>query len=53
MQYRSRFHIFNSFGNALLFRDIYEGRLGKISANIKLIVKDRNIWYYIIKGLLH
>jgi hypothetical protein len=31
MQFRSRCNIFNSFGNALLFRYIYKGRLVKIS----------------------
>jgi hypothetical protein len=34
MQYQSRCNIFNSFGNALLFRYIYIGGLVKISANI-------------------
>jgi hypothetical protein len=37
MQYWSRYNIFNSFGNALLFRYIYKGRLVKISENIALL----------------
>jgi hypothetical protein len=37
MQYRSRCNIFNSFGNALLFRYIYKGRAVKISANIAFL----------------
>jgi hypothetical protein len=37
MQYRSKCIIFNSFGNALLFRYIYKGRLVKISENIAFL----------------
>jgi pyruvoyl-dependent arginine decarboxylase (PvlArgDC) len=32
MQYRLRCNIFNSFENALIFMNIYKGRLVKISA---------------------
>jgi hypothetical protein len=34
MQYRSRYNMFNSFGNAPYFMHIYNGRLVKILANI-------------------
>ena len=37
MQYWSRCNIFNSFGNTLLFRYIYKGRIVKISANIAFL----------------
>ena len=54
IQYRSRCNIFNSFGNALLFRYIYKGRLEKISVNIaflfcKEIYMKYVILYYKIK----
>jgi hypothetical protein len=51
MQYRWRCNIFNSFGNVLLLRYIYKGRLVKTSANIafsfyKEIYMKKLIVYY-------
>jgi hypothetical protein len=49
MQYRSRCIICNSFGNALLFRYIYKGRLVEISANIaSLFYKEMYMKYLIL-----
>ena len=48
MQYRSRCNIFNSFGNALLFRYIYKGKLVKISENIAFLFYKEIYMNYLI-----
>jgi hypothetical protein len=48
MQYRSRCNIFNSFGNALLFRYIYKGRLVQISENIAFLFYKEIYMKYLI-----
>jgi hypothetical protein len=48
MQYRSRCNIFNSFGNTLLFRYIYKGRLVKISENIAFLFCKEIYMKYLI-----
>ena len=48
MQYRSRYNIFNSFGNTLLFRYIYKGRLVKISENIAFLFCKEIYMKYLI-----
>jgi hypothetical protein len=48
MQSRSRCNIFNSFGNALLFRYIYKGRLVKISENIVFLFYKEIYMKYLI-----
>jgi hypothetical protein len=48
MQYQSRCNIFNSFGNALLFRYIYKGKLVKISANIVFLFYKKIYMKYLI-----
>jgi hypothetical protein len=48
MQYRSRCNIFNSFGNALLFRHIYKGRLVQISENIAFLFYKEIYMKYLI-----
>ena len=42
MQYLSRCNIFNSFGNSLLFRYIYKGRLANILENIAVLFYEEN-----------
>ena len=51
MQYRSRCNILNSFGNALLFRYVYNENLLKISANIAFLFYKEIYMKYLI--LLH
>jgi len=48
MQYRSRCNILNSFGNALLFRYVYNGNLVKISANIAFLFYKKIYMKYLI-----
>ena len=48
MQFQSRCNIFNSFGNALLFRYIYKGRRVKISENIAFLYKEIYMKYLIL-----
>ena len=48
MQYRSICNIFNSFGNALLFRYICKGRLVKISENIAFSFNKEIYMKYLI-----
>ena len=48
MQYRSRCNIFNSFGIALLFRDIYKEKLVRISENIAYLFYKEIYMKYLI-----